>query len=135
MFNSAMGAMPGPPSDKAARHASNYDQGVDLFIRRAVGPEDPGMYGVQTWSAGPIYPAIIKVVETYAEFPDDGEEYETQRRAVFYAQPLAARLISRKYVLTIPGCEPFEFDSRGAAETYALRMQGGAPYADLGLVV
>lgn len=26
-----------------------------------------GMYGVQTWSAGPLYPAVIKCVEVYPE--------------------------------------------------------------------
>ena len=103
---------------------------ADPVVRRVVRPEDPGMYGVQTWSAGPIYPAIIRVVETYAPFDPS------------FDGPLSDRLLSRKYVLTIPGAVElngelveFTFDTRGAAETFALSMQRRDSYADLGLVV
>ena len=93
-------------------------------------PEDPGMYGVQTWSAGPIYPAIIHMEEVYTTYSDYQAMWvlkPVMTPEQFYAAPLFARLLSRKFVLTIPGQEPIKFDSRGAAEVYALRMQGRVP--------
>ena len=63
-------------------------------------PNADGLYGVQTWSAGPIFPTVIKCVEHYEDTlwsaPDE---------------PLADRLITRHWVLMLDGVE----------DTYATR--------------
>lgn len=82
-------------------------------------PEDPGMYGVQTWSAGEIYPAIIHVEETYTKY--------AYLVAEARFNTLDERLISKFFVLTLPGQKPQHFDNRGAAESAAVRQMVRVP--------
>lgn len=61
-------------------------------------PNADGLYGVQTWSAGPIFPAVIKVVEKYEDRPAG------------FAN-LADRFLSREFHLLLDG----------VTDTYATR--------------
>lgn len=73
--------------------------------------------GVQEWSKGDIYPAVISRTETYLEFPSfdawyadlrlgrevlSGRHYERERDA-FYAQPLSERFDYAAYTLHLDG--------------------------------
>lgn len=82
-------------------------------------PNADGLYGVQTWSAGPIFPAIIAVRETYERFmsstiapasihPDD---YYRQQERFYSVLSLEDRLLARTYRLTLDG----------VTDTYATR--------------
>ena len=75
-------------------------------------PNADGLYGVQTWSAGPIFPAVIAVLETYERYPviitsgslnDFFESFARGEEREFYARPLEDRLLARNYRLTLDG--------------------------------
>ena len=79
-------------------------------------PNADGMYGVQTWSAGAIYPAVIRCVERYS---DDwqgviGEPAECINGVV----SLASRLTARHWVLMLDGVDD-TYSSRDDAEEAA----------------
>ncbi len=113
-------------SDRVSRYPADTEDDSDPVVRRVARPEDPGMYGVQTWSAGPIYPAIIRVVETYRVWHPS--TWWDVPEAEFYAKPLSERLFSREYILAIPGFPgQWSFDTRGEAEEWAISMQGKVP--------
>lgn len=88
-----------------------------------------GHSSVQAWSAGPIFPAVIAVVEVYDE-PTPEEDLRGLGRtypyadyvADFYAQPLDARLRYRAFELTMPGRDVMTYGSRDDAESAALGL-------------
>ena len=91
--------------------------------------------GIQRWSYGDVFPAVIHVVETYdtplpesqfnAQKPQPG--YSPEQLAVryreyvadFFGRPLAKRLIGRRFVLAYPGREDKVFDTYAAAHAEA----------------
>ncbi len=94
--------------------------------------------GIQRWSYGDVFPAVIHVVETYdtplseSQFKEQKPQpgYSPEQLAVryreyvadFFGRPLAKRLISRRFVLTYPGLEDQVFDSYAAAYAEARRL-------------
>ena len=97
--------------------------------------------GIQRWSYGDVFPAVIHVVETYdtplseSQFKEQKPQpgYSPERLAAryreyvadFFGRPLAKRLISRRFVLTYPGQEDQVFDSYAAAHAEARRLVPG----------
>lgn len=84
-------------------------------------------FGVQPWSQGPLYPCVITVIERYDELPPRYAfvgvlAYE----AYLDRTPLAARLRSRSYELTLDGHSD-EYASREDAEQVA-RALIGSPF-------
>lgn len=85
-----------------------------------------GMYGIQEWSAGDIFPAVIMRVETYAEFPSFDEWLCAQprllrdkplyrlQRARHYEMDSGVRLFSTEFVLLMNG-EEATFDTYDGA--------------------
>ncbi len=89
--------------------------------------------GIQRWSYGDVFPAVIHAVETYdtplseSQFNEQNPQlgYEPQWLATryreyvadFFGRPLAERLIGRRFILTFPGQEDRTFTSY--AEAYA----------------
>ena len=83
---------------------------------RQPSPNAPGMYGVQTWSAGAIYPAVIKVVENYSD--DYQGVIGGAAECINGVVSLASRLSSRHFVLMLDGVED-TYASREDAEQAA----------------
>lgn len=95
-------------------------------INEAVDNSNPAVsVGVQSWSRGPVFPAVIAVRETY-DTPVDFDTYCSggfgaavgtflaarayqHHLEAFYHRPLAERLVLREYVLQYPGLEEQAF--------------------------
>lgn len=93
---------------------------------------------VQTWSRGPIFPAVIKRVEEYDAYPFEIKPGSFnsipgcsafEERRDFYGRPLDERLVSTHWELIYPGREPEAFATHEAAETFArlLNVQARNP--------
>lgn len=91
--------------------------------------------GVQSWSRGAIFPAIISVVEEYDSPMPYGDWLSCNRclanaeyasliydgyLSVFFGRSLNERLISRVYVLDYPGFNRLSFASYDEAHAWAV---------------
>lgn len=108
---------------------------LDQFTTKRTSDNKPGgrdLIGhssVQAWSAGPLFPCVIAVVERYSAFPPfegwmggtfyppSPSMYENEK-VVFYAQSLEDRLRSRSFELMLDGRSE-EYASREDAERAA----------------
>lgn len=119
--------LPGDTAHQYARSNDNKPGGRDLI----------GHSSVQAWSAGPLFPCVIAVIERYDTFPsrqtwDEGclSEYHAHQydsaKAQFYALPLEARLRSRSFELMLDGHSE-EYASLADAEEVA-RALIGSPF-------
>ena len=91
--------------------------------------------GVQSWSRGDIFPAVISVVEEY-DAPCSYEQWRAINVQVanfsyapalyghylvaFYARPLDERIIARQYVLSLAGWNDAAYASYDEARTEAV---------------
>ena len=82
---------------------------------------------IQQWSKGPLFPAVIAVVESYTEALTHAEWTDTDNDGMgyaeyvegFYAQDLDNRLRYRAWKLIYPGHEPEMYSSCEDAEMAA----------------
>lgn len=94
-------------------------QAAQAFVRAAADDSNAAVsVGVQSWSRGDIFPAVIGVIETYAA-PMTFAEWQNactqvahhelanflheQYVKAFYQRELSERLISHRYLLQYPG--------------------------------
>lgn len=92
-----------------------------------------GHSGIQPHSMGPLFPAVIAVVEVYEKFisrtggkffVESGLDVNAAQDA-FYAQPLEARLRHRTFELIYPGGERMTFSSYEDAQVVAEALNNG----------
>lgn len=112
-------------------------------ITQVVDNSNPAVsVGVQSWSRGAIFPAVITVREVY-ETPIPFDEFlggaifhatpvEFAQRlyqrylTTFYSQPLERRLIARFFVLRYPGQDDITFQLYETAARVAQRLNDAA---------
>jgi len=121
-------------------NGTQWFPGADRSVaeqRRASDVDVIGHSGLQPWSQGEFFPAVIAVRERYDEFAGGLEWHEVcsplysvadylADREAFYDQPLEARLRSRAFVLMLDGQE-CEYASMADAEE-AARALVGSPF-------
>ena len=106
------------------------------FVQVAADDSNPAAsVGVQSWSRGDIFPAVIAVVEEYdvpaswAQFRECNPQLAHFERldrfyrnylANFYERSLDERIISRQYVLSLAGWNDAAFASYDEAHAEAL---------------
>ena len=81
------------------------------FPERTTSGQDNLMHSsIQPWSAGPLFPAVIAVVEQYERYAESPQHrFNSQCREAFYEKPAIHRRIQISVELIYPGFKTERF--------------------------